>query len=794
MKKASEIVKSLSIDEKIELLSGKNFWFLHGIPKADLESIMVTDGPHGLRKQKDSGDHLGIANSHPATCFPTASALASTWNKNLIKKVGETLAEECLSEEVSVLLGPGINIKRHPLCGRNFEYFSEDPYLTGQLAIAYIKGVQSKGIGTSLKHFAINNQETMRMAIDTIVDERSFRELYLKAFEMAIKEAEPWTVMSSYNKINGVYASENKKLLQDILKDEWNHKGLVVTDWGANSDRVKGLIAGQELEMPGNKNLHGKALKKAYEDGVISEELLNERVKRIVELIIKSNQTMKLKQSEYDKDKHYLFAKKVAHESIVLLKNENYILPIDKKQKIALIGAFAKKPRYQGSGSSLINPTKLSNAYSAFLDIYGDELLYADGYDLSTDDVDDALINEALNVINKADKVIIMAGLTDAYESEGFDRDHLDLPMNHNALIEAVAKNHKQVIVCLSNGSPVRMPWLNDVKGVIEQYLTGQASGDALVDVILGKVNPSGKLAETFPNEVSEIPSSDNFPGKPRQVVYKEGLYVGYRAYDKIQVKPLFDFGFGLSYTDFDYSDFMIKNDEKNKKIKVDFKVSNTGKVKGKEIVQVYISKKDSLVYRPLRELKAFEKLELKVEETKSLSLSISYDDLKIYQKGFKLEDGKYTVSIGASSRDIKFQQIITIQSDDKIVNDGLDVYKNYTKDTLVSDRVYEDLLGHVIPEYPSIKPYSLNSTIGEIRKTFVGDKIYKIMYKKMSHMIESEENETTRKMIEKSIKEMPFRSLVVFSGGDLSLRKAKGMLDLMNKRFLRGLFRIIFG
>jgi len=794
MKKAIDIVKSLSIDEKIELLSGKNFWFLHGIPKADLKSIMVTDGPHGLRKQKDSGDHLGIANSHPATCFPTASALASTWNKDLIKKVGETLAEECLSEEVSVLLGPGINIKRHPLCGRNFEYFSEDPYLTGQLATAYIKGVQSKGIGTSLKHFAINNQETMRMAIDTIVDERSFRELYLKAFEMAIKEAEPWTVMSSYNKINGVYASENKKLLQDILKDEWNHKGLVVTDWGANSDRVKGLIAGQELEMPGNKNLHGKALKKAYEDGVISEELLNERVKRIVELIIKSNQTMKLKQSEYDKDKHYLFAKKVAHESIVLLKNENYILPIDKKQKIALIGAFAKKPRYQGSGSSLINPTKLSNAYSAFLDIYGDELLYADGYDLSTDDVDDALINEALNVINKADKVIIMAGLTDAYESEGFDRDHLDLPMNHNALIEAVAKNHKQVIVCLSNGSPVRMPWLNDVKGVIEQYLTGQASGDALVDVILGKVNPSGKLAETFPNEVSEIPSSDNFPGKPRQVVYKEGLYVGYRAYDKIQVKPLFDFGFGLSYTDFDYSDFMIKNDEKNKKIKVDFKVSNTGKVKGKEIVQVYISKKDSLVYRPLRELKAFEKLELKVEETKSLSLSISYDDLKIYQKGFKLEDGKYTVSIGASSRDIKFQQIITIQSDDKIVNDGLDVYKNYTKDTLVSDRVYEDLLGHVIPEYPSIKPYSLNSTIGEIRKTFVGDKIYKIMYKKMSHMIESEENETTRKMIEKSIKEMPFRSLVVFSGGDLSLRKAKGMLDLMNKRFLRGLFRIIFG
>ncbi|MDA3931446.1 MAG: glycoside hydrolase family 3 C-terminal domain-containing protein, partial [Tenericutes bacterium] len=556
MTKAKEIVMSLSLDDKIKLLSGKNFWYLHGIPESGLKSIMVTDGPHGLRKQKDSGDHLGIANSYPATCFPTASALASTWNKELIYKVGETLGDECLSEEVSVLLGPGINIKRHPLCGRNFEYFSEDPYLTGKLATAFINGVQSKGIGTSLKHFAVNNQETMRMAVDTIVDERSYRELYLKAFEMAVKDSQPWTVMSSYNKINGVYASENKGLLQDILKDEWKHEGLVVTDWGANSDRVKGLIAGQELEMPGNKNIHGKTIKKAIDKGIITEKLLNDRVELIVDLIIKSNETLQKKHIKYDKDKHHLFAKKVAHESIVLLKNDDDILPIDKKEKIALIGAFAKKPRYQGSGSSLINPTKLSNAYTAFLEVYGDELLYADGYDLSTDEVDDSLINEALNIINKADKVIIMAGLTDSYESEGFDRDHLDLPMNHNALIKAIAKNHKQVIVCLSNGSPVRMPWLNDVNATIEQYLTGQASGDALVDILLGKVNPSGKLAETFPNTLEEIPSSKYFPGKPRQVIYKEGLYVGYRAYNKLQIKPLFDFGYGLSYTSFEYSDF----------------------------------------------------------------------------------------------------------------------------------------------------------------------------------------------------------------------------------------------
>ncbi|MFP4478377.1 MAG: beta-glucosidase [Candidatus Izemoplasmatales bacterium] len=794
MSQASKIVKSLSLDEKIRLLSGKNFWFLHGIPKADLESIMVTDGPHGLRKQKDSGDHLGIGNSYPATCFPTASALAATWNKELLEKVGATLAEECLSEKVSVLLGPGINIKRHPLCGRNFEYFSEDPYLTGALATAYIKGVQAKGIGTSLKHFAVNNQETMRMAVDTIVDERSLRELYLKAFEMAVKDSQPWTVMSSYNKINGIYASENKKLLDHILKDEWGHDGLVITDWGANSDRVKGLIAGQELEMPGNKNLHGKALKKAFEDGTISQELLDKRVEKVVELLIKSNQTLSEKHPEYDKDKHHDFAKEVAHESIVLLKNDDLLLPINKKEKIALIGAFAKKPRYQGSGSSLINPTRLSTAYAGLVEVFGDELLYADGYDLSTDEVDDALIKEALNVIHQADKVIIMAGLTDAYESEGFDRDHLDLPMNHNALIDAISKAHPNVIVCLSNGGPVRMPWLKNIKGLVEQYLTGQASGQALVDILLGKVNPSGKLAETFPNEVSEIPSTHNFPGRPRQVLYKEGLYVGYRAYDKMQVKPLFDFGYGLSYTSFEYSDFLINNDSKKRMVKVNLNISNTGDILGKEIVQVYVGKKDSLVYRPIRVLKAFEKVTLKAGETKTLSLTISYDDLKIYQKGFKLEGGPYTISIGASSRDIKYQEIISIQSDDEIVDDGLEVYKHFNKETNICDREFEDLLGHKIPDYPSIKPYTLNSTIGEIRKTFIGQRIYKVMYKKMSHIIESEENDTTRKMIEKSIHEMPFRSLVVFSGGELSLKKAKGMLDLMNKRFIRGILRIIFG
>ncbi|QWC00197.1 glycoside hydrolase family 3 C-terminal domain-containing protein [Mycoplasmatota bacterium] len=794
MEKAKDILKRLSIDDKIKLLSGKNFWYLNAIPQANLKSIMMTDGPHGLRKQRDMGDHLGIGNSYPATCFPTASALASTWNPSLIYKLGQTLGDECLSEEVSVLLGPGVNMKRHPLCGRNFEYFSEDPYLTGKLASAYINGVQSKGIGTSLKHFAVNNQETMRMGVDVIVDERTLREFYLKAFEMAVKESQPWTVMSSYNKINGIYASENKKLLQDILKDEWKYQGLVVTDWGANNDRVEGLIAGQDLEMPGNQNIHAKAIKKALDKGTLSESILDSKVQRIIEMMIQSNETLSQKHPDYDPDKHHQFAREVAQESIVLLKNRDDILPLNKKEKIALIGAFAKKPRYQGSGSSLINPSRISTAYDALKEKCGQEILYADGYDLSTDEVDESLINEALNVIHQADKVIIMAGLTDTYESEGFDRDHLDLPMNHNALIDAISKAHDKVVVALSNGSPVRMPWLNNVSGVLEQYLTGQASGQALIDILYGDVNPSAKLAETFPNALSEIIANQNFPGQPRQVLYKEGLYVGYRAYDKQQVKPLFDFGYGLSYTSFEYSQFTIKKDDLNQVIHVTLDIKNTGQYSGKEIVQVYVSKKDSLVYRPNQELKAFDKVSLAPGQSKELTLKIDYHDLKIYQDGFKLEDGEYMISINASSRDVRYQEIISIDSEDSIVNDHLDLYKNLSSESIISDEDYKALLGYDIPPYPSSKPFTLNSTIGEIRKTFIGEKIYKIMYKKMAYMIESEDNDTTKKMIEKSIKEMPFRSLVVFSGGDLSIRRAQGMLDLMNKRFIRGLIKLILG
>ncbi|MCF7924820.1 MAG: glycoside hydrolase family 3 C-terminal domain-containing protein [Candidatus Izimaplasma sp.] len=794
MLNAKAVVKELSLDTKIKLLSGKNFWYLPEIKEFNLKSIMLTDGPHGLRKQKDSGDHLGISNSVPATCFPTASALASSWNKDLIYKVGETLGEECLSERVSVLLGPGINIKRNPLCGRNFEYFSEDPYLTGALATSMINGIQSKGIGTSIKHFAVNNQETMRMVVDTIVDERTLRELYLKAFEMAIKASQPWTVMSSYNLINGVYASENKKLLQTILKDEWRHLGIVVTDWGANNDRVRGLIAGQELEMPSSNNLHDKRLKKATEEKKITLNLLDERVERIVELIIKANETLNKETKPYNKEKHHQFAKEVARESMVLLKNEDNILPLNNKKSVALIGVFAKTPRYQGSGSSLIQPTKLASAYDAFKDILGDNLSYAKGYALDSDKVNETLIKEAVEKSKKADVVVIMAGLTDRYESEGFDRDHLELPMNHNSLIEEVVKVNKNVIISLSNGSPVKMPWINNVKAIIEQYLTGQASGLALAEIIFGKVSPSGKLAETFPNDLAEIPSTKYFPGKPRQVKYVEGLYVGYRAYDKLNIEPLFPFGYGLTYTSFKYNNFKVTSNKSTKTIKVSLDLTNTGNMIAKEIVQVYVSKKDSLVYRPIQELKAFEKLELKPEQTKAINLSIAYDDLKVYQKGFKLEPGEYEVRISASSRDTKYSKTINITSNDQIVDDLNETYKNFNKATVLKETDFKHLLGHKIPEYPSIKPYHMNSTLGEIKQTYIGKKLFKLVYKQMAPMIDNETNETTKKMIEKTVEQMPFRSLVIFSEGRLSLKRANGMLDLMNKHFIKGLYKVIFG
>lgn len=796
MEQAEKIIERLDLDEKINLLSGKNFWQLNEVPQVKFQSIMLTDGPHGLRKQEESADNLGLNKSVKATCFPTASCLASSWDEELLYKVGEHLGEECQSEKVSVLLGPGVNLKRSPLCGRNFEYYSEDPLLSGKMAKSWINGLQSKQIGASLKHFAANNQEFYRMVSDSIIDERTLHELYLKGFEIAVKESNPWTVMSSYNYINGVRTGESKELLTDILRNEWGFDGTVVSDWTAVDDKVASIKAGLDLEMPGNNGLFNQEVKRALKSGELTMEELDKSVLNVLKLIEKAQVNLNNEHKTYDKAQHHEFAKKVASECIVLLKNDNSILPLTTDKKVALIGKFAKSPRYQGSGSSQINPTKLSFAYEEFQKRLGENLIYADGYDLKNDNVDHNKLKEAIETASKADVAVLMVGLPDSYESEGFDRKHLNLPESHNILIKEISKVQKNIVVVLSNGAPVTMPWKNDVDGIVEQYLAGQASGEAITDIIFGDVNPSGKLAETFPMSLESVPSTHFFPGEPRQVQYREGLYVGYRGLDSFNAEVLFPFGHGLSYTNFEYSD--LKTDKltygKDDLVKVSFNIRNTGDKTGKEICQLYVEKVDSNVYRPVRELKDFVKVELKPGELKQIVLHLKVSDLFVFQNGkFRVEAGKYIIYVGASSRDIRLSSEILIKSDDVVADDKLDKYKNIAPNYVFSQNDFEKLLGRPIPKPAASKPYTRNSTLGEIKDNFIGRKIVGIVEKQVSKLSAGEEN-TMSNMIDAMIYQMPLRTLASFSGGSISLNRIDGLINLMNRNYLTGIGKIIKG
>jgi len=686
-----KLISQMTLEEKASLCSGKDFWHTKGIERLGIPSIMMTDGPHGLRKQAAEADHLGLNKSVPSTCFPSAAGLASTWNKELINKVGVALGEECQAENVSIILGPGANTKRSPLCGRNFEYFSEDPYLSSQMAAHHIKGVQSQGIGTSLKHFAVNNQEHRRMSVDAIVDERTLREIYLASFEGAVKEGKPWTVMCSYNKVNGEYASENNYLLNEILKDEWGFEGFVVSDWGAVNERAYGLANGLDLEMPSSFGMGEKKIIEAVKNGQLSEEKLDRAVERILNIIFKAIDHKK-EQAVYDQDAHHQLAREVAAESMVLLKNEDDLLPLKKAGTIAVIGEFAQSPRYQGGGSSHINPTKLDNILEEISIVAGEQtnILYAQGYDLNRDEVDVNLINEAKAVAQKADTAILFVGLPDQYESEGYDREHMQIPENHSQLIEAIAEVNPNVVVVLSNGAPIEMPWLGKAKAVLEAYLGGQALGGAIADILFGIVNPSGKLAETFPMKLSDNPSYLNFPGEGDKVEYKEGIFVGYRYYDKKDIEPLFPFGYGLSYTSFEYSNLTV--DKKKLKdtdtVSVHVTVKNTGTRAGKEIVQLYIQDVESRVIRPEKELKGFEKVLLQPREEKTISFTLNKRSFAYYNvelKDWHVETGDFHILIGKSSRDIVLSERIHVESS---VHVPLQVHRNTTVGDLLSDPV----------------------------------------------------------------------------------------------------------
>lgn len=668
-----KMIQEMTLEEKASLCSGADFWHTETIERVGLPRVMVSDGPHGLRKQGEITDHMGVAESVEAVGFPTASAMACSFNRDLIKEVGNALGEECQAEDVAVLLGPGANMKRSPLCGRNFEYYSEDPYLTGEIGAAFVNGVQEKNVGTSLKHFAANNQEWRRMSISAEIDERTLREIYLSGFERIVKKAQPWTIMCSYNRINGTYSCENEWLLNKVLRDEWGFEGLVMTDWGAMNERIPSLKAGLDLEMPDCHGETDKQIVAAVKGGSLSEDVLDIAVRRVLEMVEKyvSN---KAENATYDKEAHHQLAKKMACDSAVLLKNDG-ILPLKEGQKIAVIGEFASNPRIQGGGSSHINCFKVESAMDVLSD--NDNVTYAQGYQLKEDKIIPELEDAAVAAAKGADVAVIFAGLPDSFESEGFDRTHLNMPDCQNHLIERICQEQKNVVVVLHNGSPIVMPWLAQVKGVLEMYLAGQTSGAAVVDLLFGKVNPSGKLAETFPLRLEDNPSYLNFPGNRNKVTYQEGIYIGYRYYDKKKMEVLFPFGYGLSYTTFQYSNakLMVNGASAAKAkdtdaIQVSVDITNTGSVAGQEIVQLYVKNAPNEETRPEKELKEFAKVSLQPGETKTVTFTLDQRSFAYFHtelSGWYAPSGAYEILIGASSRDIRQTLAMELESTTKL-------------------------------------------------------------------------------------------------------------------------------
>lgn len=682
------IISQMTLEEKAGMCSGKDFWHLKGVERLGIPEVMVSDGPHGLRKQNEKADHLGANESIKAVCFPTACATACSFDRNLLRELGEALGDECQAEDVSVILGPAVNIKRSPLCGRNFEYFSEDPYLAAQMAAAHIQGVQSKNVGTSIKHFAANNQEYRRLSCSSEIDERTLREIYLAAFEAPIKEGKPDTVMCSYNKINGTFASENHWLLTEVLRDEWGFDGYVMSDWGAVNDRVEGLKAGLDLEMPGSGGHTDAEIVAAVKAGTLDESVLDTAVERILRIIFKfADHRMP---GNFDKERHDQLAAKIAEESMVLLKSDG-ILPLPKEgKKIAFIGRFAAKPRFQGGGSSHINSCKITSALDAVKEspTITSSVTYAQGYDVAEDRTDPNLLAEAVRTASEADIAVIFAGLPDAFESEGYDRTHMEMPECQNELIREILKVQKNTVVVLHNGSPVEMPWADDVNAILESYLCGQAVGAAQVRLLFGLANPCGKLAETIPLKLQDNPSYLNFPGDEQTVEYKEGVFVGYRYYDTKAMDVRFPFGHGLSYTTFQYSDMQLSCDQlaAGDTLTVSLKVKNTGDMAGKEIVQLYVADQTKAANRPEKELKNFVKVYLEPGQEKTVTMTLDKRSFAWYNTqihDWYAASGDYQILAAASSRDVRLSRTVRLVTD---TNLPFHIHRNTTVAELLAD------------------------------------------------------------------------------------------------------------
>ncbi len=801
--KHPEIVNKMTLEQKAAFVSGLDYWHTQGNKELGLPSINITDGPHGLRKKnenKKTSDGIGLGNSVPATCFPPASATACSWDPDLIEFMGKALADECLKEKVSVILGPGMNIKRAPTCGRNFEYFSEDPVLAGKMAAGLVKGVQSKGVGTSLKHYACNSQEAYRMIVDEVVDERALRELYLTAFEIAVKEAKPWTVMNSYNRINGEYASQNYYLQQKVLRGEWGFDGLIVTDWGSSVDRIPGLMCGTDLEMPSSGGYNTKKIIDAVNSGELNIEDLDKRVDVVVDLILRSKPALE-KTVNFSFDDHHAVARKVAEGSMVLLKNDDNILPLKKGMKVAVIGELASAPRYQGAGSSVINPTKLDNALEELKKL-GVDVTYARGYEKSKNEVNEQLFAEAKSVAASCDVALVFVGLTEEFEGEGYDRENIEMPSSHNALVSAVAEANANTAVVLAGGSVINLPWINEVKGLLDTRLGGQATGSATANILTGAVNPSGKTSETYPLAYSDNPTYGNYPAGPVTSEHRESVYIGYRYYDKAKKDVLFPFGYGLSYTSFEYSDLQVSAEEINDTdtLTVSFKVKNTGDVFGAEVAQLYVGDIESTIYRPLKELKGFKKLFLEAGEEKEVTLTLSKRDFaffNVYSGEFHVESGEFAILIGSSSRDIKLLKTITVNSTDTatIPDYSVSAPAYYTADISgMTGAQFEAVLGRPIPnpERDTTKPIDIYCCLDDARHTKWGGRICGLIEGMMAKM--GSDANGDGKMLAAMATQIPIRNFIAMSMGVFSTGMADGLLMILNddKSSFAGLMKII--
>lgn len=691
-----ELVSKMTLEEKASLCSGLDFWNTKGIERLGIPSVMVSDGPHGLRKQEEAADHLGMNESIKAVCFPAGCAVAASFDRETAKLLGETLGTECQAENISTILGPAMNIKRSPLCGRNFEYYSEDPLVSSEMASAYIQGVQSRHVGTSPKHFLANNQEFHRMTSDSVMDERTLREIYMASFEAMVKQAKPWTIMNSYNKLNVTYLCENKEMLTDVLRKEWGFDGYVMTDWGAMNERVQSLLAGCNLEMPSSGGSTDREIAVAVKNGTLEEAVLDRSCEEFLEIIFRYIENRDT-DAVFNLEKDHAVAQKIEEESIVLLKNEDNILPLKEGCKAAFIGKYAAKPRYQGGGSSHINSFKVESAWETVKD--NGSVIYAQGYDDREDVTDEELLTEAIKAAKKAEAAVIFAGLPDNFESEGYDRKHLRMPKCQNRLIEEISAVQPNTIVILHNGAPVEMPWIDKVKAVLEVYLGGQAVGSAAVNILYGKTNPSGRLPETFPLRLEDTPCYLFYGGENDRSEYREGVFVGYRYYTSKDMPVLFPFGYGLSYTDFTYTNLQISNakiqDNETLTVKVD--VTNTGNCKGKEVIQLYISAKEGQVIRPVRELRAFKKISLNPGETKTVVLELdgrafSYWNTEIHD--WYMEPGSYKIQIGKSAQEILLEKEVQIRTERKLPRSYT---LNSTLGEVMKDERGQHLLGEVL-------------------------------------------------------------------------------------------------